>query len=168
VFLAQPLLLNEIVPKPEEGSVLNSLMFMMMYMKKHAFYRGKVENMLVVVDLGKAGPMSLPIGLMKPLKEVLSTLFKCHAARIILLGAHWTFSAAWKAISIVLDEAQKQKIVMCSNYDCPQLREMVSADQLLQKFGGTAKQPESWWPPNVPLTGVYTPKKVKVKATKAT
>jgi hypothetical protein len=97
--------LNEFGFKPDDDTMLNSILFIMMYMKKNAFYRGKVENMLVVVDLEKAGIMKLPIRLMKPLKEVLSTIFKCHGARIILLGAHWTFTAAWKAISIVLDEA---------------------------------------------------------------
>jgi len=97
--------MNEFGFKPDDDTMLNAILFIMMYMKKNAFYKGKVENMLVVVDLEKAGPMSLPVNLMKPLKEVLSTIFKCHGARIILLAAHWTFSAAWKALSVVLDEA---------------------------------------------------------------
>jgi hypothetical protein len=105
MLLAQPSKINNLGFKPDEETVLNSLLFIMMYMKKNAFFRGKVENMVVVVDLEKASPMALPVGLMKPLKEVLSTIFKCHSNRIILLAAHWTFTAAWKALSVLLDEA---------------------------------------------------------------
>ena len=76
---------------------------------------------------------------MKPIKEVLSTMFKCHGARIIILAAHWSFTLIWKGLSKMLDEAQRQKLVMVGDTTCPQLTEYVAADQLLERYGGTAK-----------------------------
>jgi hypothetical protein len=47
---------------------------------------------------------------------------------------------------------------MTNGYMIPELLEICDPDQLPEKYGGTAKQPDHFWPPTMPQTGVYAPK----------
>jgi hypothetical protein len=96
--------------------------------------------------------------MIKPFKAVLNSILRCHAIRIFIVGASRFFTVAWSGIRKLLEEGQRQKIVMTNGYIIPELLEICDPDQLPEKYGGTAKQPNHFWPPTMPQTGVYAPK----------
>jgi hypothetical protein len=132
--------------------VLKNILFVMVYARKYLMTAGKVENLLVLVDLDLMGISELPVGLLKPFKAVLDTLFRCTACRIVMVGASSMFCYAWSGIKLLLAEAQKRKVVILNGFTCPELTDNVDPDQLIEKYGGTCKAPEKWWPPTMPDT----------------
>jgi len=148
--------------KLEPEDILTPVIFMMYYVKKHMFTKGKVENFTVIMDLENASAWSLPVSMMKPFIKVLGSNFRCHTAKTIILNASTTIVYSWKAISGLLQESQRQKAIIVGENTCPWLKKMVRPDQLLKRHGGEQDDPESWWPPTVPQTGVYLPRKEKL------
>ena len=56
ILLGQPLKINDLPFKPDQDTLVRSLLFIMMYIKKNLFYKGRVENFIVVIDLAHLGP----------------------------------------------------------------------------------------------------------------
>ena len=54
---------------------------------------------------------------------------------------------AYKLFSPFIDERVKQKIVLLSEGTCEELQLLFHPSQLEEKFGGAAKNVESFWPP---------------------
>lgn len=51
--------------------------FLMFYMKQYMCYPGKVESMILVIDLGSASLFSQPYAKLKGLAEVMTVQFRC-------------------------------------------------------------------------------------------
>jgi len=129
--------------------VMKNILYVMVYARKNFMRAGNIENLLVLVDLDLMGVSELPVGMLKPFKAVLDTLFRCTACRIIIVGASKLFVYAWAGIKLMLAEAQKRKCIIVNEFTCPELTDGVEPDQLIEKYGGTCKAPEKWWPPTM-------------------
>ena len=70
--------------------------------------------------------------------------------RNYVLNASTPFVWGWKTIKNVLNDSGKAKTVLVGEETCEELKQIVCTCQLLQDFGGKARQPEKWWPPTVP------------------
>ena len=105
ILLCQPMKLVDSGLKLDPKDILNPVVFMMYYVKKNMFVKGKVENFTVLIDLEKASPWKLPVAMMKPFISVLSSNFRCHTAKMIILNASSMFVFGWKGISGLLQES---------------------------------------------------------------
>jgi hypothetical protein len=62
------------------------------------------------------------------------------------------FSILWQVIRYFIDQNTAKKVAIVSRNTCPELLELVSPNQLEEKFGGTVKNrvPGEYWPPRLP------------------
>ena len=57
--------------------IVRAATFLMFYMKQYMCYPGKVESMILVIDLGSASLFSQPYTKLKGLAEVMTVQFRC-------------------------------------------------------------------------------------------
>lgn len=76
--------------------------FLMFYMKEHMCYPGKVESMVLIIDLGQASMLSLPFKQMKGFSEVLTIQFRCQAARVFIVRAQPAVVWTWNRVKGML------------------------------------------------------------------
>lgn len=111
---------------------------------------GRIENLQFVINLAGQGVTSMPVGKIKTILRSISSQHKCVARTIYILNAPMTITVLWQAVRFLLDETTSRKVQIINNNSCPDLVRLTAPNQLEEKFGGTAENKTSFWPPSLP------------------
>jgi hypothetical protein len=114
------------------------------------FLPGQIENWVVIADLANQGLASLPKNELQGMAKIMGSNYRSRMGRTWVLNTSWATSMFWKVISSFIDPETTEKIHLTSKATHPDLKEFFTQDQLLEKYGGTAKKPALNWPPCVP------------------
>jgi hypothetical protein len=97
ILLLRPTIQLDFVITPE--SMVRATTYLVLYAKDKFFIPGKVETWVMVADLNFYMPWQLPIKQLRPMSDTLSLMFRCHAAKVIVLNASQGFVWAFGGIS---------------------------------------------------------------------
>jgi hypothetical protein len=126
------------------------LCFILTYIMDVMLVPGQVENWIVISDLAHKGVFGLPTGAIKRILTVLLENFRCRLAQNYILNAPSSMTFMWMIAKAVLDARTLAKCnVLGTNYSDRMLGHFAH-HQIEQRYGGTAPNLTSFWPPYVP------------------
>ena len=124
------------------------------YIKYFMSSPGHVENIVIIIDLTGVG---ISHGqqiktLSQKFKDTIGANYKGVIRALYLLNSPRAFSLIWNSIKYFFDENSVRKISIVSYNTCPVLLDLVSANQIEEKYGGSATDREcgNFWPPCLP------------------
>lgn len=100
-----------------------------------------IENWILMIDLEGRSVLNLPIKALKGLIETTAVTFAGVLHRLNFLNPSLMFYGAWTVISNLLHPSTREKIHVIGKGKTKELLKDISADQLLDKYGGTLKPP---------------------------
>ena len=152
IIITQASLINSMDPQPSNEDLVGMVFIVAEYIGKYMLKPGHVENMINIQDLGGQGIMGMPHSKIKSLLGVIAGQYKGKAARVFALNSPTSFSVLWQVVRYFIDPNTARKVQIISKNTCPELLELVSPNQLEQKYGGTApnREPGEYWPPRLP------------------
>jgi hypothetical protein len=100
-----------------------------------------IENWVLMIDLEGRGVLNLPIKALKGLIETTAVTFAGVLHCLNFLNPSLMFYGVWQVISNVLHPATKEKIHVIGKGKTQELLKYIAKDQLLEKYGGTLRQP---------------------------
>ena len=111
---------------------------------------GKIENWVVISDMGhkSLGPSS--ISSLKQVMKVLTDNYRCRLGVNYILNPPKTVYFIWSCLKPFMDEVLIDKIKIINNSFAPELLLNCNPYQIEQKFGGKAPNHTLYWPPYVP------------------
>jgi len=123
----------------EDGSgverMLKMLIFHMEYLRRYMFVPGKIENIVVLVDLKNLGIAQVPIKALKTVYSVLSHHYIVRVFRFYVCNMSWGLSSIVSLVKPILTDRQRQKLVFMKNAnDCA---EWAARHHLEKDLGGT-------------------------------
>lgn len=87
---------------PELPSLMRAVTFQMLYVRKHMMHKGKVENVLLVVDLEQANFLSIHVGFFKKFFTEFQSYFRCTTCKVVVLNSGQTIVALWSAAKMFI------------------------------------------------------------------
>ena len=145
-------MISKMNPLPETEDLVGMVFIMAEYIGRYMTKPGHIENMVSIQDVGGMGVGSMPKGKMKAILQSIATNYKGRAARIFAVNAPRTFTVLWQVVRFFIDANTARKVQIVNKNTCPELLEIVSPNQLEEKYGGTApnRQAGDYWPPKLP------------------
>jgi len=98
------------------------------------------------MDLEKKGFMNFPFKAIQATMRVTSLMFAGRLHKMYMLNPTIMFYGLWKLVSKVAHPDTVAKIQMLKKSGFGELLTAISSDQLLEKYGGTLKEPVSAFP----------------------
>lgn len=86
------------------------------YIKEEIFVFGKIENWVLVVDLGQIGVLDLPFGLLKDLLATLGNNYRAKMFRLYVVNAPWSVTLLYSFINTF--DKKTQKKILISKITC--------------------------------------------------
>jgi len=74
-------------------------------------------------------------------KQITTTMqrqYQQQTRTCFIVNAPWTFAGVWKIVSGFMDETVNEKVQITSSPNSEKMLEMIEADQLEERFGGTS------------------------------
>jgi hypothetical protein len=106
------------------------------YLIQHYFVPGKVENWVVVNDLGGVSVFKIPFSILKELGSMLEKNYRTRLFRLYLVNAPWTMKLLFDMFKS-FDKNIQKKIYVNSKNVADQIFQHAHPEQLEVKFGGT-------------------------------
>jgi len=111
---------------------------------------GRIENRILIYDCADLGVMNFPYALVKASLGVMSNQYKQRPRAIFIVNAPTTFSTVYTVLSQLIDSSVTAKIKIVSENTSDELKELIHADQLEEKYGGSApNKTGNYWPPSL-------------------
>jgi hypothetical protein len=129
---------------------INLLCFILTYIMDVMLVPGQVENWVVISDLAHKGVFGLPTGAIKRILTVLLENFRCRLALNYILNAPSSMTFMWMIAKAVLDARTLAKCNVLGTSYSDRMLSHFAHHQIEQKYGGTAPNLTSFWPPYVP------------------
>ena len=104
-------------------------------MKFHYFVPGKVENWVIINDLGGVSVFKIPFSTLNDLTKMLEQNYRTRLYRIYLVNAPWTMKLLFDLFKS-LDKNIQKKIHVSGKQFLEQMYEHIEKDEIEQKFGG--------------------------------
>jgi hypothetical protein len=126
------------------------LCFVLTYVVEAMMLPGQIENWVVISDFANKGLLGLPI---RGIKRIVTTLlenFRCRLGLNYILNAPSTLAFMWSIVNALLDKRTSSKITTLAASSSPKMLSHFAPHQVEQKFGGTAPNLTSFWPPCMP------------------
>jgi len=136
--------------EPNMDQFLLSMGYFLEYMIQHLLLPGQVERWVIVLDLKGMGLTSLPFGMLKTVLGFLQNNFRSRLFKMYIMNSPTSLYFSWKMIKGLLEETTTQKINFSKESANEDLWKHTNKSQVEEKFGGTAKNIETYWPPKVP------------------
>uniref|UniRef100_A0A7S3MYH7 CRAL-TRIO domain-containing protein n=1 Tax=Strombidium inclinatum TaxID=197538 RepID=A0A7S3MYH7_9SPIT len=135
---------------PDVEDLLSAAVLVQLYMVHFMEKDGVIENNVSIVNLKDLGIFNLPYAMLKNVMQTTQGQFKGRARTIICLNSPRTISIAWNTVRYFIDELTAKKVAINSGPTCKELFELADPSQVEEKFGGSAPNMTSYWPPRLP------------------
>jgi len=123
--------------------VVRLITFLLEYMLRYGMCPGRVENWGLMVDLEKAGQHGRPsISFLKLLADALQSCYRFRMSWTRILNNPFWFQPIWGALCTVIPGESIKKIEIISSR-VERLQELVDANQLEQRYGGSRPNREN-------------------------
>jgi len=117
---------------------------MMEYLRRYMFVPGKIENIVVLVDLKNLGMAQVPIKALKRIYSVLSHHYIVRVFRFYICNMSWGLSSIVNLVKPMLTDRQRQKMVFLKTAtECTQ---WAAAHHLEEDFGGSRPKITEFFP----------------------
>eukprot|EP00919_Chromeraceae_sp_WS-2016_P023355 GHVR01055488.1.p1 GENE.GHVR01055488.1~~GHVR01055488.1.p1 ORF type:complete len:515 (-),score=130.90 GHVR01055488.1:146-1690(-) len=121
------------------------VIFTLEYMLRYAAFPGKVETMVVLVDLKGVSLLNVPMKAMKEMSSLLTRQYPFRLHSMYVVNAPTLISMVWGAVKVTLSEVQQSKINFVSSKD-KVFKENWAPHQLEENYGGTLKETKTFYP----------------------
>eukprot|EP00826_Nyctotherus_ovalis_P018541 TRINITY_DN1555_c0_g1_i7.p2 TRINITY_DN1555_c0_g1~~TRINITY_DN1555_c0_g1_i7.p2 ORF type:complete len:341 (+),score=108.31 TRINITY_DN1555_c0_g1_i7:343-1365(+) len=111
---------------------------------------GKIEDVIILIDLAKIGVTELPTAAMQKMIGCLQSSYKGTVYRMFVLNATSLLKFLWNVVANFMDPNTRAKMKVFDVGNPEELTSLAAPSQLLEEYGGTAKMPERCWPPTFP------------------
>lgn len=141
-----PSVLRQFLPT----QVIEAVAYLLEFVLAHMLLPGQVENWVLVVDLNGASSVSRIVLTTQDVKAVVSFFalhYPCRLYNAFVLNAD---PLLWSAVAALAD-LESSRLFLETSASCDRLLEQVHESQLEHKYGGTASDLQSFWPPDWPL-----------------
>jgi hypothetical protein len=115
--------------------LIKMLVFSMEYLRRYMFVPGKVENIVVLVDLKNLGIADVPIKSLKAIYSVLSHHYIVRVFRFYIVNMSYMLSSLVSVVKPILTDRQRQKLCFLKNVN--ECREWIALHQLEEDLGGS-------------------------------
>ena len=111
---------------------------------------GQVDRWIILADSGQFSLLKLPISIFKQANREMSNNYLENSHKFLVVNMTWFQSSLAKTFKAFLDAEVQAKMAFSSDVYPPELKELVHPSQLERKYGGTAPNLTTFWPPHVP------------------
>lgn len=119
------------------------------YIKFHYFVPGKVENWVILNNLGNVSVFKIPFGVLKELSKILEQNYRTRLFRVYLVNAPFTLKLLFDFFKTFDKNIQKKIHVNSKNF-VDVMFDHIEKDQIESKFGGTMNNFENdFFPPKI-------------------
>jgi hypothetical protein len=130
--------------------LVNGVLFAVEFVKANMILPGVVENWLSIADLTGQGLSSLPVSALKSMIGVLQPNYRCRLGACYVLNSPRSVSWIWGMIKPFLDKQTIKKVSFTRDGVDPNMFTHVNPGQVERKYGGTAPDIMTYWPPTMP------------------
>ncbi|CDW83431.1 UNKNOWN [Stylonychia lemnae] len=148
----QPLVIEQLKTKQviKTEAIITATVFILEYIKANMLVPGKVENWVVVSNINKLSLNKLPLKELQQVNWVIQNNYRGTLARSWSVNCTSMQLICWKVVEVFMEQ-QTRKVISLHKESSPQsLRENFHESQLEKRFGGSAEQPNQFWPPIMP------------------
>lgn len=124
--------------------LIRMLVFCMEYLRRYMFLPGKIENIVVLVDLRNLGIADVPVKALKSIYSVLSHHYIVRVFRFYIVNMSYMLSTLVGVIKPILTDRQRQKLNFLKNTS--ECREWVALHHLEEDLGGTRPKITKFFP----------------------
>ena len=111
---------------------------------------GRVENWVLITDMGHQGLGPSSLSKLKEVMKVLTDNYRCRLGVNYILNPPKTVYFIWSCIKPFMDEVLIEKMKIINNSFSAELLTHCNPFQIEARFGGKAPNLEAHWPPYVP------------------
>lgn len=124
--------------------------FFLEYIKDNMLLPGRVENWVLITDMGHQGLGPSSLSKLKEVMKVLTDNYRCRLGVNYILNPPKTVYFIWSCIKPFMDEVLIEKMKIINNSFSPELLTHCNPYQIEVRYGGKAPNLEVHWPPYVP------------------
>jgi len=135
----------------------DSVAFFLLVVVKHLMRNYFIENWIIVVDLEKRGFTNFPFKALQAMVKVSSLVFSGRLHRMYMLNPSFMFWGLWKILSKFINEDTAAQISILKKDSFADIFADIPKEQLIEKYGGTMKEPETPFPLITTFTENETP-----------
>lgn len=110
---------------------------------------GHVDHWNVLLNFGNQGVTQVNRKMITEFVYMCLENMMYTMQKSVYVNIGWTVNIAYQSFKFIIPEVVRAKICTSTTNTHPILLEMFHPCQLEERFGGTAKSPESFWPPYV-------------------
>ncbi|KAL4438110.1 hypothetical protein ABPG74_016889 [Tetrahymena malaccensis] len=130
-----------------EDSILPAYNRIFKIVEEYQFYKSKIENWNVIIETNEISAISLPVKILGKIISTMQTNFPSNLNKIFILNPSTSLNFTWKVIAAFINERSLKKISFLKKSEMKTLLQFYDADQLEQRFGGTAPNVTQYYPP---------------------
>ncbi|EAR84238.3 divergent CRAL/TRIO domain protein (macronuclear) [Tetrahymena thermophila SB210] len=130
-----------------EESILPAYNRIFKIVEEYQFYKSKIETWNVIIETNEISAISLPIKILSKIISTMQTNFPSNLNRIFILNPSTSLNFTWNVIAAFINERSLKKISFLKKKEMSTLLQYYDADQLEQRFGGTAPNVTQYYPP---------------------
>lgn len=130
----------------------------MEYIKEHMLLPGRVENWVLITDMGHQGLGASSLSNLKQVLKVLTDNYRCRLGVNYILNPPKTVYFIWSCIKPFMDDVLIEKMKIINKGFSAELLTHANPLQVEARFGGKAENLERFWPPFVPNAPFYIEK----------
>lgn len=124
--------------------LIRMLVFCMEYLVKYMFVPGKVENLVVLVDLKNLGIADVPIKALKSIYSVLSHHYIVRVFRFYVVNMSYMLGTLVGVVKPILTDRQRQKLNFVKNVN--ECKDWVALHHLEEDLGGSRPKITTFFP----------------------
>lgn len=119
----------------------------MEYIVMNMFVPGTVENWDIILDFNKMSTGKIPRNEMGRVLGMCGEHYRCRMAKTWMLNTNTMINTLYKMAGVFLDKETKEKIKLTNKNFTDDMFEHIHPSQVWKKYGGTAEEPTTFWPP---------------------
>lgn len=124
--------------------LIRMLVFCMEYLRRYMFIPGKIENIVVLVDLRNLGIADVPLKALKSIYSVLSHHYIVRVFKFYIVNMSYMLSSLVSVVKPILTDRQRQKLNFLKNVN--ECREFAALHHLEEDLGGTRPKITEFFP----------------------
>lgn len=147
--------------------------FFYLAIQQELFKEYFIENYILIIDIEGMGFLNFPFKALRSLIDSTSLKFSGRLHKLIFLNPTFMFNGFWKIVKAFLHPESLERISFIANDKLKDLLKIIDKSQLIEKYGGTMKEPETVFPIRTTFTeasipnfecfdGSYEPEKIEV------
>lgn len=124
----------------------DSVAFFLLVVVKHLLRNYFIENWIIVMDLEKRGFTNFPFKALQAMVKVSSLVFSGRLHKMYMLNPSFMFWGLWKILSKFVNEDTAAQISILKKESFSEIFVDIPKEQLIERYGGTMKEPETPFP----------------------